>query len=237
MFKPGQYISVNIFVDELDGGIWQARQYSLSDAPGKKYLRISVKKEPGIAIGEPSCMTHPGYISNLLHDLKKEGDVVRVSHPFGDFFFEDKEEDASAPVVLVSAGVGLTALMSIFNTLVEKKSPRSISWIHGARSISTRAFRSHVDQLAAKIGNLNTIYFSSSPLKGGVNGQQHDIEGRVDLDKVNKEQLFTDNDAARYFVCGPAQFMLDIESKLKCYGVSGDRIKMELFGTGGVPRT
>src|SRR5690242_13905320 len=37
-FKPGQYISVNVFVDELDGGVWQARQYSLSDAPGKDYL-------------------------------------------------------------------------------------------------------------------------------------------------------------------------------------------------------
>jgi nitric oxide dioxygenase len=39
-YKPGQYVSVNVFVEELDGGVWQARQYSLSDAPGKGYLRI-----------------------------------------------------------------------------------------------------------------------------------------------------------------------------------------------------
>ena len=68
-FKPGQYVSVNIFVDEL--GLWQARQYSLSDAPGKGYLRISVKKEDGIEIGDPKSMTHPGYLSNLLHADRK----------------------------------------------------------------------------------------------------------------------------------------------------------------------
>lgn len=65
-FKPGQYISVNIFVDDLDGGVWQARQYSLSDAPGKPYLRISVKREDGN--GELKDMVKPGYVSNILHD-------------------------------------------------------------------------------------------------------------------------------------------------------------------------
>ncbi|KAH7383357.1 globin-like protein [Pyrenochaeta sp. MPI-SDFR-AT-0127] len=236
VFKPGQYISVNVFVDELDGGVWQARQYSLSDAPGKKYLRISVKKEPGVEIGEPKSVKHPGYISNLLHDTKKEGDIVRISHPFGDFFFEEKEENKDAPVVLISAGVGLTALTSIFNTLVEMKTPRPISWIQGARNASTRAFKSNVDRLAAANENIHTVYFSSSPREGEVKGQHHDIDGRVDLDNVSKQLLFTENDKTQYFICGPTQFMLDVEAKLKSYGVPSERVKMELFGTGGVPR-
>lgn len=93
MFKPGQYISVNILLPELDGGVWQARQYSLSDAPGKPHLRISVKRERGIQLGEPKHFEHPGYISNILHDARTEGDVIRVSHPFGDFFFQDDDDD------------------------------------------------------------------------------------------------------------------------------------------------
>jgi nitric oxide dioxygenase len=122
-FKPGQYVSVNIFVDELEGGVWQARQYSLSDAPGKGHLRISVKREPGIEIGELKDMTQPGYLSNILHDKKHVGDVVQVTHPFGDFYFEKKEDEEDSPVVLISAGVGLTCLMSILNTL-DSRCPR-----------------------------------------------------------------------------------------------------------------
>ena len=44
------------------------------------------------------------------------------------------------------------------------------------------------------------------------------------------------DDRTRYFICGPTQFMLDMEARLKSYGVSGERVHMELFGTGGVPR-
>lgn len=235
-FKPGQYISVNIFVDELDGGVWQARQYSLSDAPGKDYLRISVKKEPGVEIGEPKSMTHPGYLSNILHEKKNVGDVVRVSHPFGDFFFEEGEQERDAPVVLISAGVGLTCLMSILNTLVEANSERPISWIQVARHSGVRAFKPHIDALAVTHKNLHTVYFCSNPKEGDVQGKDYDIQGRLDLDKVNGADLHLDNNKAQYFVCGPAEFMVATAKKLQGLGVSAARVKMELFGTGGVPK-
>lgn len=236
IYKPGQYVSINMFVDELDGGVWQARQYSLSDAPGKPYLRISVKREPGIELGEPKHMTHPGYLSNILHDTKEVGDTVRVSHPWGDFFFEQDKEDADAPVVLISAGVGLTCLQSILNSLVEKKSTRPISWIHGARNANTRAFKKNIDLLAENNKNVHTVYFSSSPRDDEIQGRDYHVKSRVNLDSIDKEKLFADNDKTLYFVCGPEKFMLDIEAKLRSYGVPKERVKMELFGTGGVPR-
>jgi nitric oxide dioxygenase len=236
IFKPGQYISVNIFVDELDGGVWQARQYSLSDSPGKKYLRISVKKEDGIEIGDPKSKTHPGYLSNILHEKRNVGDVVRVSHPFGDFFFEEKDTEKDAPVVLVSAGVGLTCLTSIFNTLIEQQSSRPISWIHGARHAGTRAFKKHYDVIAATKDNVKTLYFSSDPKECEIEGRDYHIRGRLDIDKVSSKDLYTTHDKTQYFVCGPTQFMLDAEAKLKSFGVEAERIHVELFGTGGVPR-
>ncbi|KAF2744616.1 globin-like protein [Sporormia fimetaria CBS 119925] len=236
VFKPGQYVSVNIFVDELFDGVWQARQYSLSDAPGKKYLRISVKKEPGVEIGDPKSMTHPGYLSNILHEKKEVGDVVKVSHPFGDFFFEDKDELKYAPVVLIAAGVGLTCLTSVLNALVEGGTNRPITWIHVARNSKTRAFKKHTDELAANNKNIHTAYFSSHPLDTDEQGQDYDFEGRLDLDKMKKEDLFLDNDKTVYFVCGPPEFMVATAKKLQSYGVAAERTKMELFGTGGVPK-
>lgn len=235
IFKPGQYISVNVFVDELDGGVWQARQYSLSDAPGKDYLRISVKREPGVEIGEARHMAHPGYLSNIMHEKKNIGDIVRVSHPWGDFYFDEEKEDKDAPIVLISAGVGLTCLNSILNTTLEHSS-RPVTWIQGARDSKTRAFKKEIDALADKKSNLHTVYFSSSPKEDEVQGQAYDINGRVNLDQVDKKVLFTHDARTLYFTCGPEQFMLDVEAKLKTYGVPADRVKMELFGTGGVPR-
>ena len=236
IYKPGQYISVNVFVDELDGGVWQARQYSLSDAPGKNYLRISIKREPGIEVGEPRHMTHPGYLSNIMHEKKNVGDVVGVSHPWGDFYFDADKEDQDAPIVLISAGVGLTCLNSILNTALEQSSVRPVTWIQGARGGETRAFKKEIDGLAAKKSNLHTVYFSSSPEEKEMQGRDYDIKGRVNLDRVEKEVLFTGNDKTLYFTCGPQQFMLGVEAKLKTYGVPAERVKMELFGTGGVPR-
>jgi nitric oxide dioxygenase len=238
-FKPGQYVSLNIFIDELDGGkgLWQARQYSLSDAPGKKYLRISVKKEAGIEIGEPNHMTHPGYVSNLLHEVKSVGDVVKVSHPFGDFYFEEKDADKDNPVVLISAGVGLTCLTSILNALVEEHSQRPVSWIHGSRTSGARAFKAPIDELAANNKNVHTVHFLTRPAEDESQGQHYDFKGRLNLELVSKEALFTDNDKTQYFVCGPTKFMVDVELKLKSFGVPAERVKMELFNTGGVPRS
>ncbi|KAF2116327.1 flavohemo protein [Lophiotrema nucula] len=236
VFKPGQYISVNVFVDELYDGVWQARQYSLSDAPGKDYLRISVKKEPGLEIGDPKSKTHPGYISNILHEKKNEGDVVRLSHPFGDFFFEETEENKGEPVVLISAGVGLTALLSILNHLTEQHSSRPVTWVHGARTANHRAFKPHLDRLNASNSYLKTVLFTSSPSNEEAQGEHFDITGRVDLSKLSAEDLYTSNPKTQYYTCGPTEFMVDVEAKLNAIGVPSERIKMELFGTGGVPR-
>ena len=76
-FRPGQYVSVKCFIEEW--GLAQPRQYSLSDAPNGEYLRISVKREAG---GEDKPA---GRVSNLLHAEKREGDVLELSAPQGDF--------------------------------------------------------------------------------------------------------------------------------------------------------
>ncbi|KAF2732952.1 globin-like protein [Polyplosphaeria fusca] len=237
VYRPGQYISVNVFVDELDGGVWQARQYSLSDAPGKGYLRISVKKEGGVDLGDAAASkAHAGYISNILHEKKEVGDVVRLSHPYGDFFYEKEEADEESPVVLVSAGVGITPLMSILSHLTANEPKRPITWIHAARNAQVRAFKPHIDGLAAANKNLKTVLFTADPSDDEVQGEHYDVKGRLDLEKLGKERLYAGHDKTQYYTCGPTQFMLDVEAKLNSFGVPSERIKMELFGTGGIPR-
>ena len=214
----------------------QARQYSLSDASWPDYYRVSIKRETGLNPMDPDAVTHPGLISNMMHDMKKEGDIVRVSHPMGDFFLNPKTEDDEGPVVLLSAGVGLTCLMSILNTLIALHSNRQISWIYGARSTDARAFGKHIKEIRRTHDNMNIVLFNAKPTDRDVKGIDYHHEGRIDVDKLNKENdLFLADKGTQYYVCGPTQFMVNMGSVLRGHGVDASRIHMEKFGTGGVP--
>ncbi|KAL1739579.1 globin-like protein [Schizophyllum fasciatum] len=236
LFKPGQYISVQTEVPSLSH--LQARQYSLSDAPRSDYYRISVKREDGLNMSDPAAPAHPGYISNLLHKNKQAGDIVRVSHPYGDFFYDEAAVAPSAPIVFLSAGVGLTCLLSIFNSLAPaEKTAHPITWVHVARTASARAFAAHVRAAAARNPRVKPVFFLSHPGEGDVQGTDFDVQGRLELGKLDAEsQLFAKDPKAQYFVCGPESFMVDMQKGLKALGVDEARIHLELFGTGGVPK-
>lgn len=233
-YLPGQYISLLTDVPEF--GYKQSRQYSLSDASGHDYYRVSVKKETGLNADDPDAPSNPGWISNILHNQKDVGDIVQLSHPAGDFFY-DHAKDRDGPVVLLSAGVGVTPMMSILNTLVEHGSEQHISFIHGARKTSAHAFREHVQSLESKSGNVHSVFFIKSPEPPqDVRGEHYHHEGRADLAKLDQSKdLCLDNKLAKYWICGPASFMADVWTGLKDLGVDEERIKLELFGTGELP--
>ncbi|KAJ5499512.1 Globin [Penicillium expansum] len=233
-FQPGQYISIQTYVPALKYP--QARQYSLSDQPKPDYYRISVKRELGLSPAAPGAAAHPGYISNVLHDTFNIGDKLKVSHPYGDFFLTPVDSETGNPIVLISAGVGLTPLTSILNTLISKSpTTRKLHFIHGARSSGARAFKEHISELSKQFPSIRTTFFTSHPSEGEKEGVDYDHAGRVDLTKLKDQDLFLDDVKTDYYICGPGKFMTDVESGLKARGVSADRIKMELFGTGAIP--
>jgi nitric oxide dioxygenase len=234
-FKPGQYISIQVEVPAL--GHLQARQYSLSDAPWPDYYRVSIKKEAGLDSKAPDSSKYPGLVSNIMHDFKNEGDVIKVSHPQGDFFLDSTHAAEEWPIVFISGGVGLTALTSILNSLIARHSTRPISWIHAARTHDVRAFGSHLKEIQRSRDNVKAVFFDARPSNKHVQGRDFDYAGRMDLSKLDKEkELFVGDPKTQYYVCGPTEFMTDMEKSLKSYGVDPARIRMELFGTGGVPR-
>ncbi|KAK5000827.1 Nitric oxide oxidoreductase [Elasticomyces elasticus] len=231
-FLPGRYISIKTDVPLLKYD--QSRQYSLSDAWSPKYYRISVKKEKGLPTAAADAKYHPGYISNVLHESKSEGDIIQMSHPFGEFFL-DSEKNAYGPVVLVSAGVGLTPLLSMLNTLIVAKSRRKISWIHATRGSSVQAFRQHIQKICREHENVHAIVFNKKPEPADVEGSDYHHVGRLALDVLDRERdLFVNDVAARYFICGPEAFMKDMARGLRAFGIDEARIKMELFGTGAI---
>ncbi|KAL4932404.1 flavohemoprotein [Aspergillus undulatus] len=232
-FIPGQYVSVMVPVPQLNHA--QCRQYSLSDKPNEKYYRISVRKDPGLnASGDASAPAHPGYVSNLLHERFNEGDVIKLSHPYGDFHLTNP--DSTSPLVLVSAGVGLTPLTAMVNSLTELgNNARPIHFIHGAHTSASRAFGEHMKHLERSVPKLRTTYFLTKPGEADKAGESYTHAGRVDLSKLSEDDLFLEDGKTEYYICGPTGFMLESKKTLLAKGVDESRVHMELFGTGGVP--
>lgn len=241
-YKPGQYISVQLTVEEL--GSKQSRQYSLSDSPTPDHYRISVKREPGVTATtpsgevEPTSAWHPAFISNLLHDKVYEGSVVEVAYPFGEVVLDTS--NPTAPVVLLSAGIGLTPALSMLNTLVNKgvsvQERRPVTWIQGIRSPTDHPFLAHVKAAAqAYPDQLRTAYFYSKP--GDATLAKGEYEGRVNLAQFietekldgNESPLYLGNSQAHYYTCGPVLFMADMRETLKKLGISEGRIHEEVF--------
>ncbi|EXF85857.1 globin [Colletotrichum paranaense] len=231
-FYPGQYTSIRVTIPEL--GHYQSRQYSLSDSPRPDYYRITVKRDQGVKVGKGAATfnLNPGVFSNHLIDEKRPGDIVELTHPTGDFFF-DTHAAGTLPVVLISAGVGVTPLMSICNTIIERQAIRPISWIH----CSARAapFEEHIRKIAYSRANFITKFFRSQIADVEDDdslSSSSDFGLRMDLARIAPEELYLSHGGAEYYICGPEIFMVEMSQFLINQGVDPNRVKFERFTTG-----
>lgn len=225
-YKPGQYVTVRVYIPEL--GLKQPRQYSLSDSPSGQYLRISVKREDAQIEGQDA-----GYVSSTLHKIIKEGDIVELSAPTGNFFLVNPETTN----VLISAGVGLTPMMAMLNQLINKRtvsseSKKPVNFIHAVRNSKVQAMKKVLQEIDSNNAQVNMFFAYENVSDSDIYGKDYHLEGRLDLHKVPSEYLPKD---ASYYLCGPIPFMQEQRKTLLKLGISENQIYSEAFGTGGVP--
>ncbi len=211
-FKPGQYISVRLFLPELN--ILQPRQYSISNSPNGQYYRISVKREAGNTV-------HPdGMISNRLHNHIAEGDEIELSAPAGNFVIDTAGQN---DVVFISGGVGQTPLMSMLESLISNGSQVKKTWIHGCRDHNVHAFKAALAEHSEKHSLLETHFFYDETDGLETSGT---YKGWVDLNRVD----LTDKINAQFYICGPAPFIEMHYKGLTEKGVPKEQIFYEEFG-------
>jgi ferredoxin-NADP reductase/MOSC domain-containing protein YiiM len=196
---PGQYLTVKI---PDAGDPPPMRSYSLSGDPGAGHYRISVKREDR------------GQVSQWLHSHAAAGMVIESAAPRGDFYLIED----NGPVVLASAGVGITPVMAMAHALASAKGPRQIWWLHTTQSAATYAFAA---EIAAVLGSLpgarQRVFFTRAD----------DSPSRLDRRAIAALGLPTD---ATAYLCGPAAFMDDIRDALAAAGLDPAHIHTEMFG-------
>ncbi|MFL4910237.1 globin domain-containing protein [Streptomyces sp. MMS24-I2-30] len=205
-FRPGQYISVRV---ELPDGARQIRQYSLSGTPGRPEWRISVKRVAGAA--QPD-----GEVSSWLHDNARVGDTLTVSTPFGDLTLRPGD----GPLLLASAGIGTTPVLSMLNHLAAGRSPRSVTVVHADRTPDDHAHREELKRLVRALPDARLHLWYEEP-----DGQEPEAAtGLADLDAVDLPESVT------AYLCGPLPFMRSIRGDLLRRGIPAEDIHYEVFG-------
>ncbi|MDF2838217.1 MAG: hmp, partial [Paenibacillus sp.] len=218
-FEPGQYVSVKM---ELPGDEHtQLRQYSLSDAPGKPYYRISVKKEAA-TLDLPE-----GKVSGGLHGLVSEGDVLWLSAPAGAFKLDLTDD---RPVMLLSGGVGLTPMVSMASAIAERQPERRAAFVHAALNGRTHALRESVLELQNRAAGLTAHFCYAEPTDEDREQARYDREGVIDASWLKSLMPGPDADV---YLCGPVPFMKAMFAALQSIGVPESRIHYEFFGPSG----
>ncbi|MFI7541962.1 globin domain-containing protein [Actinoplanes sp. NPDC049599] len=206
-FLAGQYVTV---VVDLPGGGRQLRQYSLSQSAAGGTLRITVRRVRGVG-GAPD-----GVVSGHLHDHVAAGDRLRLSHPYGDLTLRDD----AAPLVLVSAGVGVTPMAAILDHVARTQPTRDVTAVHADRSADRHPLRDDMRSNGARLLSYRSLvwYEQGAEATGA-------LAGFLDPDLI---PLHPD---AEVYLCGPAPFMQHVRAGLHRRGLSDDRIRYEVFGS------
>jgi ferredoxin-NADP reductase/MOSC domain-containing protein YiiM len=212
--RAGQYLTLRIAGAGTPAPV---RSYSLSTALSGDGYRISVKREPH--------GTASGYLTTRL----RPGTVLDAGAPRGEFALDDGDN----PVLLISAGIGLTPVLAMLHALAARRSERETWWIHGARRPSEHPLAAEAHDLLASLPDAREHVFYSAP---DPSSTERLTTGRLTTGVFTVGRLTKDRlaalgvpaDASAY-ICGPASFMTDMQQALADLGVSPDNVHTELF--------
>jgi ferredoxin-NADP reductase/MOSC domain-containing protein YiiM len=207
-YEPGQYLTLRV---QGAGDPAPVRTYSLSGDPDDGHYRISVKRE-----------SH-GLVSSHLHAHLKRGDRIEVAAPRGGFVLDEGTD----PVLLISAGIGLTPVLAMLHRLASEHSTREVWWIHTTHDAGSHAFSAEVADLLGALPSAHSLVYYTSP--GQPLASDSGIRaGRLTAEVVIGLGLPADANA---YVCGPEPFMDATATALSSVGLGPARIHTERFGS------
>jgi ferredoxin-NADP reductase len=208
--QPGQFVVLRLYVQP--GGPPVLRSYSLSDLPGTEEYRVSIKHEES------------GIASRYLRTRIKPGSILEVSAPRGRFTLHSGSE----PVVLLSAGVGVTPVLAMLHVLAAEKSRHPVWWLYGARNREEHPFREESRALLEKLPDAHSCIRYSRPGPADKEGVDFDAPGRLTVSTIAKIGVPRES---QFYLCGPPAFLRELAAGLTAWGVTADHIHAEIFGT------
>ena len=206
---PGQFLTLRLPATTATAPL--LRSYSLSGSPAASTYRVSVKREPH------------GAGSQYIHDRLRAGDLLETAAPRGTFLLDS----GTAPVLLISAGVGATPVLAMLHALAAAGSDRDVWWLHGARSRAEEPFAAESRSLVESLPHGHRHVCFSRPGPGDVEGRDYQTAGRLSPAVLSDLGLPRDADT---YICGPDAFMSEVSAAVVGTGIDATRIRTEIFG-------
>ena len=205
-FYSGQYVTLEVLIN----GDKVRRSYSICSSPLES-LKIGIKRlEGGI------------FSSKALKNFKKD-QILKVSTPEGKFYYNN---DQNKEIITgIAAGSGITPILSIAKSVLNKNNDNKFRLIYGNKSKSDEMFSNDLIELESKFNDrfiLINVYSRSSEMNG--------LYGRIDNSIINY-YLKKYGKANKYFICGPEEMIHILSDKLISSGISKTNIFFELFKT------
>jgi ferredoxin-NADP reductase/MOSC domain-containing protein YiiM/ferredoxin len=209
---PGQFLAFKFLIDADSGPL--LRSYSMSGPQNAGTYRISVKRGTGAG-------------SQYLHDHIRGGDSLQVSAPRGSFTLAP----SSSPIVLLSAGIGATPVLSMLHALAatDASSAREVWWCYGARNGKEHPFKEEVRGLLRLVAHSHSLLAYSQPEEGDMAGRDYDVRGRLTVSLLKERQV---PPSADFYLCGPPAFLQSLTADLKSWEIPDSSIHAEIFGAG-----
>jgi MOSC domain-containing protein YiiM/ferredoxin-NADP reductase len=205
---PGQFVIVRLGPSATPA---MTRSYSLSRDSDAASCRLSIKRE-----------AH-GIASAYIADELRPGDIVQLGAPRGSFTLQQ----GTRPVVLLSAGIGVTPVLAMLHALAAEGTMREVWWLHGSRNGREHAFAAEVRELLGRLRHHHSHVCYSTPDPGDRPEIDFDSAGHLDQRLLQTIDVPQDGD---FYLCGPAKFMSDLTIGLRALGIAPDCIHTELFG-------
>jgi len=206
-FKPGQFITLEV---EIDGQM-QMRSYTISSSPSVPYsFSLTIKRVPG------------GKVSNWLHEHLKEGDVLPVNGPVGNFNAIDFPAEN---VLFLSGGVGITPVMSMARWFFDTNGTVDMIFVHSARTPKDIIYHRELRHMASRISNFKLHLICEKYEIGETWSGYRGYLGQTMLDLIAPDFM-----QREIFCCGPTPYMSAVKRLLEIHHFDMAHYHEEAFG-------
>ncbi len=213
-FIAGQYVTLKLTLD----GEEIRRAYSICSAPQSGDLRIAVKA------------VKSGTFSQLANTNLKNGDLIEVGSPEGNFTFEpntDRQKNYAA----FAAGSGITPVLSIIQSVLKGEPKSTFVLVYGNKTPEETIFHQQLHDLQLEFVGRFFVHFVYSQAK-----IENELFGRIERSTVNfvLNNKYKTLEFDKFYLCGPEEMINTVNDVLKERNVPEKNIKFELFTTTSV---
>ena len=212
-YHPGQFASVEI----VDGAETLRRSYTIASSPSRpNVIELTIKR------------VQQGRMSNWLHDNLKVGDQIAISGPMGRFSCQ--LEQTTDKLLFISAGSGITPVMSMSRYLHDTADPRDVVFLYSARTEQDLVFRDELHFIANRNPHFRPVF----TLTGAGSQAWPGLTGRISATSL--EDAAPDFRERTVFLCGPSAFMETVRRELISADFPMANFHAESFGGSRAPR-